>query len=143
MRKPDQVFLSFAHADRAGAAEIAAGLSEAGMKVWADMRLQGDPNWVADIEHAIMNSDVFLPLVTPDFASSEWVLYELGFIMGEQRVRHAPVLPVLLRTSRIPLILRPFHLIDASRQPLDQAIPAIVDAVIQAWAKAAPASTAA
>ena len=143
MRKPDQVFLSYAYADHAGAAKVAAGLSDAGMKVWSDMRLTADRNWVAAIEHAILESDVFVPLITPDYMSSEWVLYELGFIIGEHRARNAPVVPVLFRPSPIPPILRPFRLFDASRQPLEQAIPAIVDAVIRAWAEAAPASTAA
>jgi hypothetical protein len=141
MRESGQVFIAYSHADREAADMIAAALSEAGINVWMDTGIAPGREWVAALERGMRESAVFLILVSPALVESEWMMYELGFMLSEYRARRTPVIPVLLRPAPMPEVLRDFQMIDSSRRPLPNAIPGIVGAITHALAATSSASS--
>jgi len=129
MSEPSQVFISYSHDDREMADQIASGLLEAGFAVWMDTSIPAGSDWAAALEREMTESDAFVLLLSPNFLASEWGLYELGFILSENRSRGGKVVPVLVRAAKVSSVLAPFQLIDATREPLSRVLPRIVNAL--------------
>jgi hypothetical protein len=128
MRDQCQVFLSYASANHDVAERIESGLSLAGMRIWTDGTITPGEDWVSAVERGVKQSDVFVVLVGEDFPAAGLVMYELGFIVSEQRSRGGILLPVILAGAgdqMIPTYLRQFQMIDARAMGTDELVAAI------------------
>ncbi len=106
-----QVFLSYAHGDRAlldkSLVHLRPIFEEMGLKLWWANDLAGGSIWNAQIATAIDASDIFLCLVTPHFVDSTYIRdHELPAIYKAYNSRGALVIPILLKSCNWALRFR-------------------------------------
>lgn len=88
------IYLCYHKVEAAFAIRIATDLQNMGVKVWMD-RLDIEPgdDWFISVQTAIQNCSAFLPIMSPDYVTSSYGLYELDY--AEKSGRR--IFPVLLR----------------------------------------------
>lgn len=108
------VFISYKSEDRFIAQTLAEQLREVGYQPWVDVvGIEGGEQWKRSIETGLENSAVFLALMTPQSMNSRWVNYEIEQAMLKNR----PVIPLMIRTCKIPPILESLHYVDFRHDP--------------------------
>ena len=111
-----QVFISHLARDKAYARALANALRREGAEVWVEAPSTG-ARWSEEIGSAINQATVFVALVSPDFLSSQWGIFELGAALGRGwGPTPSVVLPVLIRGARLrdlPGPVRQLHALDA------------------------------
>ena len=121
MSDAHRIFLSYAHSDAPAVRRIATaleGFARAGIgdwQVWDDDAVRLGEDWVDVLERGMRDSDVYVLVVSPQFLSSEFCMYELGFALKEQRNRAATIIPIAIDETDVrvlPSYLRKFHVID-------------------------------
>jgi hypothetical protein len=131
MPKKHQVFLSFAHSDKADAAAISAAIERAGARVWtADLELRPGEDFLNAVERGIAECDTYVLMLTPEFLRSAWCMYELGFLLSEQKSNGAAVIPILggdTAAKSLPTVLRKFPVIDGSRMAATEIAGEVLD----------------
>jgi hypothetical protein len=102
-----RVFLSYARADEKWARQIAALLTNSGLRVWDPERevLPGD-DLAAKLGKALRDSDAMVVLLSPEALESRWVRNEIESALGSERFRDRLVSVVLRPTKGIPWILQ-------------------------------------
>jgi TIR domain-containing protein len=113
-----RVFLSYNHADKNFAKQLASELSRQGCDVWdpSDQLFPGD-NWPLKIGEALQQSQAMVVLLSPDSMKSEWVRREIEYAIGARNYE-GRVFPVLVRpTAEIPWILRKYAILRANKTP--------------------------
>jgi len=95
MAKKWQVFISYAHEDKATAAALAAALDQAGLSVWIDNQeiTLGD-SLVAKINDGLKNSQFGVVILSKNFFAKSWTMNELQGLMAKQEFSKT-ILPVL------------------------------------------------
>ena len=98
------VFISYAHEDRASAQALADCLDKAGISVWWDPQLQAGQQFAKVIEQTLQQVRCVIVLWSSHSVASDWVNAEAseGLHLGK-------LLPVLLDDSTPPLIFRGLH----------------------------------
>lgn len=106
-KKPQQVFLSYSHADSIIARRIADKLRGAGLRIWfAEWDLQQGDSIVSRINEAVFTSDFLLVLLSPNSINSQWVQNELyAALSRELHTRAITVIPALIKDCEIPQLL--------------------------------------
>ena len=87
-RKPKryQVFISYGSKDRWIADRLARSIEAVGARVFLDEKeIEGGESISDRLRDAIIDSDEFVVLYTPDSASRPWVLLELGAAWGHRK----------------------------------------------------------
>ena len=114
IRPPEnEVFISYAHQDKAFAKRLADRLENEGMRVWWDFdRLKGGQDWQKEIERAIKQCNFFLIALTPDSVTSEWVGNEITYANKSRKT----IIPLHLKTCDIPIGLIKKQYIDFEKQ---------------------------
>jgi len=113
-----KIFISYSHADRGTAEDLATRLRNAGAEVWLDkweIGLGDSILW--RINDGISTSDFLVVLLSKASVSSKWVkeeLAEAGVLLAE---RGAFILPVLLEDCEVPLFLRHRRYANFGRNP--------------------------
>ena len=92
------VFISYSHADRDCAAQIATRLIAAGFSVWWDDRLSPRKPWDEAIEAELARAAAVLVLWSPEAVQSEWVKIEAKYAKERDKL-----LPVMIRACAPPL----------------------------------------
>src|ERR1700741_414122 len=118
------VFLSYARADRAQAARLAAALETAGFVVWQDTMIEGGAAFAKSIESALETCDAVVVAWSPGSVSSDWVLDEAA--RGRDLKK---LVPVSLDGTGPPLGFRQYQAVDLSRWSGDAAAPEIAAVV--------------
>jgi TIR domain len=106
-----RVFISYAQQDRDLVAKLARRLADAGLSV-SDPLISLSPgdNILASISDTIEHADVFVILISPKSADSNWVQAEAAMAVGRVLSgRGGRIVPVLLGDVQIPFILRDFQ----------------------------------
>lgn len=133
MDSPHDVFVSYALEDRATAKAIADGLAQAGIRVWTDSEIQGGELWLPRLEEMLRSSDQYLVLMSPELMTARsWGMYELGFMMSEQRDHGKPVIPVVIRDfgdNDIPRLHSAMQAIDGRGKPVPELTALIAEAI--------------
>jgi hypothetical protein len=111
-----QVFISHAAADDFIARKVAAVLERENFKVWHDRRILPGQNWAGEIAKALRESRAMVVLLTPAALSSERVLHEIQYALGNETYSHRliPVIvgpPEKLPKKDIPWILQSLQMI--------------------------------
>jgi hypothetical protein len=112
--KPQQVFISYAAADKNIARIIAETLQSAGLKVWIDeWELAVGDSIQKRIHEAVTSSDILLVLLSPASVASRWIQTELNAALSlELRDRAITVIPALIEECEIPPLLADRAFID-------------------------------
>ena len=77
--KKKRIFLSHAMADRETARRVQNAFSRhAGVRVFASGMLSSSSNWRAKLKAELINSSVFIVLLSPKTLESDWVKWEIG-----------------------------------------------------------------
>lgn len=92
MTQANDVFVSYARADRTIASAIIRQLETIGVKVWSDFRLVPGETWRVAIQSALNSSSVLVVIATQTSARSPWVLQEIVSASRSGR----PVVPVVV-----------------------------------------------
>jgi len=127
-----QVFLSYAHPDRALAHALAADLKQRGLVVWSHDTelLPGDNIWLRNGE-ALRKSEAMVVLLSPEAMRSEWVQHEIEYALGNRNYE-GRLFPVQVRpTPSMPWILSKFKILNA-KQGVGKIGQAIAGALKQA-----------
>jgi hypothetical protein len=129
MPESGQMFVSYSDTDQAIAHVVVDRLTQAGVPVWTDSAIRLGEDFVEAIERGLRSSDVYLLLISPQFMSSEFCLYELGFALKGQRAG-ATIIPVAISGTDVrvlPPYLRRFHAIDAGGLAPEQIAGKVLD----------------
>ncbi len=101
-----RVFLSYAASDAAQALRIRSVLlKQPDIKIFTTDTLSAGENWIPKLRRALLESDLFIVLLSPNAVESKWVLYELGAAWGLNK----PIIPVVTQlemSGKVPLVLR-------------------------------------
>jgi len=115
-RNPQQLFLSYAHQDDALARALAAELRSAGATVWiASDGIQPGEKWAEAIDRGMLESGVFVVLLTPRSLASKWVKHEIYLAVQTHFRDEMQVLPLKLAAydeRAVPPSLGAFQLIN-------------------------------
>lgn len=85
------VFISYSHKDTEQRNALNNYLSERGMPIWYDERLEGGDDWRDEISTAIDEAFVVLLIVTGNAMNSHYCTYEWAYALGTG----APVIPLI------------------------------------------------
>lgn len=121
------VYISYSHRDSAFVDKLSSDLQAAGITTWVDRaKLRAGEDWASDVQDAISNASALLVVISPDSASSTWIVREYRSAMASQ----LPVIPLVLEDpSRVPLDLSNKSWIDFQSTPYRQAIQALLIAL--------------
>lgn len=101
-----RVFLSYAASDAAQALRIRSVLlKQPDIEIFTTDTLSAGENWIPKLRRALLESDLFIVLLSPNAVESKWVLYELGAAWGLNK----PIIPVVTQlemSGKVPLVLR-------------------------------------
>ncbi|HVX83487.1 MAG TPA: toll/interleukin-1 receptor domain-containing protein [Phycisphaerae bacterium] len=96
-RKPRELFLSHATADKAFVNKVAALLRDHDVRVWYSRHhLRGADRWHDQIGEALQRCDWFLVVLSPASTQSMWVKREVLFALKQHRFSDR-ILPVLYK----------------------------------------------
>jgi hypothetical protein len=98
------IYISHTNKDRELATRIAAGLREAGQKVFIDFAelIPGD-EWRSALASALGQADIILALITRNSESSKWMMTEIGAARAYQQVRDTVrLIPVVVGEATLP-----------------------------------------
>lgn len=85
MKRPREVFFSFAESDRPQAEALVSCLRAHGVHVWfAPHDVAGATHWQAEIGDALKRCDWFMVLVTPHSVQRMWVRREVTYALNRQ-----------------------------------------------------------
>ena len=102
-RDPRQIFVSFAAPDIEFGNRLAANLREAGYEVWiASDSIQPGEKWVDAINRGLMESGIFLLLLTPDAVNSRWVYDETSVAIALENKEQIRILMLRVRDADVP-----------------------------------------
>jgi len=113
--KPPTIFLSYSHEDKRIVSLFAEKLKIAGMNVWIDLsEIRWGDSLRERIDRGLDSADYMVFFMSPNSMSKAWPRAELDAIMSRQIAgdRGAMVLPVLLKDTDIPPLLRNIRYLD-------------------------------
>jgi hypothetical protein len=131
-----QVFISYAHADRAWLDELHTHLrpflKRDAFELWDDTRIAAGQRWRAEIEAALARAGAAVLLVTPQFLSSEFIdRHELPPLFEAARKRGLRIFWLPVSASAYDETeIAGFQALHDPRLPLDQASPGERNAVL-------------
>ena len=110
-RERPYVFLSYAHVDRQIVHPHVLRLQQQGLEIWWDNLITPGGGWIPAIADAIVESSVFLLLVTRGVATSEYCFREILFAQDEQIPTVVSFLEEVRLPNRLRFLLSPIHAI--------------------------------
>ncbi|MBB5866691.1 hypothetical protein F4553_000070 [Allocatelliglobosispora scoriae] len=105
------VFISYSRTDHVYANRLADHVARAGLPVWLDNAIATGETFGPRIQQAIDECAVFVVVLTPESARSDWVRREVS---RAARLRK-PMRPLLLRPCDVPIELDGIHHEDVTR----------------------------
>jgi hypothetical protein len=116
IRRP-KAFLSYSHADRDIATQVAEGLQAGGIEVWFDKWeiLAGDSLIRKIFEEGLSKADAFIILLSENSVQSRWVREELDAALIKRIEGVTRVIPVKIDDAQIPLPLRTLQWVDMNQ----------------------------
>lgn len=107
------VFISYSYTDWDAVSEILNALDQRQTKYWSDQRIAAGEEWQSQIEEAIASADVFILMVSPGFAASDFAMYETGQAVGISQQTGARIIPVIIKDGPLPSVLNRYQVLDA------------------------------
>jgi hypothetical protein len=102
-------FISYSRGDKEFALALAKELRSSGFLIWLDqLDIPTGARWDDEVEKALMESEIFMVILTPKSIASNNVKDEIGFAIDSNK----RILPVLLENANVPFRLRRFQYVD-------------------------------
>lgn len=102
-------FISYSRGDKEFALELARELRSSGFFIWLDqLDIPTGARWDDEVEKALIESEIFMVILTPKSIASNNVKDEIGFAIDSNK----RILPVLLENANVPFRLRRFQYVD-------------------------------
>lgn len=103
-KKQLSMFLSYAHEDKALKDDLDKQLTalkrSRKISVWQDSDIKGGTEWDKEIRKGLINADIILLLISPDFIASTYIMdVELEYALKQHEQGKAKVIPVFLRST--------------------------------------------
>jgi serine/threonine protein kinase len=98
---PKHLFISYSRRDKDYAQQVCDYLSHNGFEVWIDSKIEYGTTWFEEIDDAIKNCAAFVPVMTPEARTSDWVRKEILLAMDYKK----PIFPLLLEGDRFPILV--------------------------------------
>jgi hypothetical protein len=86
------VFISYSHKDSRYAHELANKLSERGIEVWIDDRIEHGTIWPRVIQENLDSCPILIVIMSPHSYASDWVQNEVSYAQGQGKA----IFPILL-----------------------------------------------
>lgn len=127
-----RAFLSYSHADRDIATQVAQRLQAGGIEVWFDRWeiLPGDSLIRKIFEEGLAGADAFIILLSESSVQSRWVQEELNAALIRRIEGVTRVIPVRIDDAQIPLPLRTLQWVDMN-QGFDAALQHLQMAIFE------------
>jgi cold shock CspA family protein len=122
------MFLSYAHADKPLAQDIAARLKERGVRVWIDEgELRVGDSIIERISSALEDVHFVVALVSPSSISSAWCRKELSLAMtGGLRRKGVKILPLRVGDTEMPVSLTDTLYLQLDRMNIEATVERLV-----------------
>ncbi|MGQ0430230.1 MAG: TIR domain-containing protein [Gammaproteobacteria bacterium] len=130
------VFLSYARAEQAQVAKLAAALEQSGFDVWQDSQIHGGASFAKSIEASLRKCDAVVVVWSRVSVTSDWVLDEAAHGRDQRKL-----VPASLDGTGPPLGFRQYQSVDISRWhgAADSAeIAALVRGIVAVTGRPAP-----
>lgn len=119
MEKQRKTFLSYSRTNKEFALELAKELKAEGFAVWLDqLDIPPGSRWDVEVEKALVESEIFMIIITPASISSDNVLDEIGYAIDSGK----RFVPVLLEKCNVPLRLRRFQYVDFTNKNFEEGV---------------------
>jgi hypothetical protein len=130
-QSPPSIFISYSHADKDLARQLAEALRQYGLKVWIDEgELKIGDSLIERIATAIAEIDFFLALVSESSRESNWCRKELALaVTGELGREGVKVLPVRVAGAKMPDSLADVFYLELNESNSEEVAQKVVDAV--------------
>lgn len=118
IRKPTEIFLSHARADRKFVNRLVKVLRDHGIRYWySKTHLGGAQRWHDEIGRALNRCDWFAVVMSPAATRSEWVKRELLYVLDAGRYgrKIVPLLHKPCNHARLSWTLGAFQFVDFTR----------------------------
>jgi hypothetical protein len=123
------VFVSYAHEDRAFVVKVHQALRERGRTAWVDWEgIPPSAEWMVEIENAIIRAQAYVFVVSPQSASSAICVQEAG-LAARHNKKVIPVVAEAVDPARLPPVVAARQWIDA--EPARD-FTAVIDALVSA-----------
>ena len=110
---PAQYFVSYVREDSKFALRLASDLRAVGVNLWLDqLDILGGDRWDRAIESALNSCPCMIAIMSPESLASTNVMDEVSFALEEGKL----VVPVLLRSCKVPFRLRRLQYVDFSNE---------------------------
>ena len=114
-----KLFISYARIDVDFARRLHGVLTTLGATAWLDVKdIPVGANWSSAIQHGLDSCELMLLLLTPEAMSSENVSNEWQYFIDEKK----PIIPILLRDSKLHFQLRRMQYVDFRMRSFDVAL---------------------
>jgi CheY-like chemotaxis protein len=110
-----RVFISYASQDSLFAEFVKTKVELFGHEVWRDQdELKAGQEWRQEIDMAIMEANVVILIITPDFCDSAYVTYEWAFAIGKAK----RLIPLVFKTANTHPRISGYHFLDFTSRKL-------------------------
>ena len=130
--RPPTIFLSYSHEDKKIVSEVAQELKDAGMNVWFDLsEIRWGDSLRERIDRGLDSADYLAFFMSPSSMSKAWPRAELNAIISRQLSgdRGAMVLPILLKETNIPPVLRDIRYLDLRDRDVKGKAKELIDTI--------------
>jgi hypothetical protein len=121
-----RIFFSYAREDRAEALKVHRLLLRLNLRIFTKDTLSAGEDWQSKLKDELTQCDLFIVLLSPNAATSSWVLQELGAAWGLEK----PILPIVTHPdvfAQIPVSLNQFEFVDMNALEDTDAINRILE----------------
>ena len=120
MNSEPHVFISFSYIDWDTVSAILEALDRHHIQYWSDQRIAAGDDWKRETDEAIESADVFILMVSPGYASSDFAMYEMGWAVGISRDTGAKIVPVIIKDGLMPSVLKRYQSLDARNMDAEE-----------------------
>jgi formylglycine-generating enzyme required for sulfatase activity len=114
-----RIFLSYSRTDERFARQLAGSLSQMGADIWLDIEdIPAGMKWSSAIQQGLDTAEVLIVLISPESMTSRNVEDEWQYYLDNNK----PVIPILLRPTKIHFQLSRIQYVDFYTQPYDIAL---------------------
>lgn len=113
-----RIFISYSRKDEVFARRLATSLSQLGADVWLDVEdIPAGMKWSSAIQHGLDAAQLMIIILSPDSMGSQNVEDEWYYFLDSKK----PLIPILLRPTKIHFQLNRMQYVDFSNQTYEQA----------------------
>ena len=102
-RNPRQIFISYAHQDAEFAQRLEEDLQTNGWQTWmAPDSIRLGEKWVEAINRGLLESGIFVLIITPQSVDSRWVQTETNVAISMEHRGEIRLLPLMVKSTAMP-----------------------------------------